>query len=178
MNDDEGVQDLSHGGCGGCTLGAASRREFLGDAVRAAAAALVALGAAPRGLRALEVGFASGERSAAASVSYATPTADGATIDRANEVILVRFEGSVYAFALSCPHQNTALRWDPSGARFQCPKHKSRYRLDGTFVSGRATRSMDRYAIRQGPGGVAVDLGTVYREDQDPAGWKAAVMRV
>ena len=58
----------------------------------------------------------------------------------------MRFQGVVYAFNLSCPHQNTALKWQPDDQRFQCPKHKSRYQPDGTFISGRATRGMDRLA--------------------------------
>jgi Rieske Fe-S protein len=69
-------------------------------------------------------------------------------IDKANQVILVRWQNAVYAFALSCPHQNQALRWDAKETRFQCPKHKSKYQPDGTFISGRATRAMDRYAVR------------------------------
>lgn len=91
-------------------------------------------------------------------------------------MILVRFEGHVYAFSLSCPHQNTALRWLPDDHRFQCPKHKSKYQPDGEFISGRATRGMDRFAIRRAGETVVVDLAVLHKQDTDAAGWNAALV--
>ena len=99
---------------------------------------------------------------------------DGATIDKKEQVILVRFQGVVYAFNLSCPHQNTALKWDAADQRFQCPKHKSKYQPDGTFISGRATRGMDRLAIRRDGETVVVNVDVMFEQDKDPAGWTAA----
>jgi nitrite reductase/ring-hydroxylating ferredoxin subunit len=110
--------------------------------------------------------------------SYPLPQQDGATIDRDAEVIIVRYQGKVYAFSLSCPHQHTALRWEPDNNRFQCPKHHSKYQPDGTFISGRATRSMDRFALRRDGGNVVVDLDKLYREDRDADDWKAALLAV
>ena len=66
------------------------------------------------------------------------------------------------------------LKWQPQDARFQCPKHKSKYQPDGTFISGRATRGMDRHAIRLQGSELIVDPTVVYREDKNPAGWKAS----
>jgi Rieske Fe-S protein len=106
--------------------------------------------------------------------AYALPAADGAVIDRDREVIVVRWQGRAFAFSLSCPHQRTMLRWQPAEARFQCPKHHSRYQPEGTFVSGRATRGMDRYAVRLEGNQLAVDLSRRIRQDQDPAAWTAA----
>jgi Rieske Fe-S protein len=83
-----------------------------------------------------------------------------------------------YAFALSCPHQNTALRWADAEHEFQCPKHHSKYQPDGTFITGRATRNMDRYAISRQGGNVVVDFDTLYRDDEDPKGWTAAAVRL
>ena len=60
----------------------------------------------------------------AGNPSYPT-RADGVQIDRAQEVILVRWQSAVYAFNLSCPHQHTALRWNQGDGQFQCPKHHS-----------------------------------------------------
>jgi Rieske Fe-S protein len=77
---------------------------------------------------------------------------------------------------LSCPHQNTALRWLDSDKRFQCSKHKSLYAVDGTFIEGRATRGMDRFAVRRDGNNVVVNLDKVFEEDQDAAGWKAAFL--
>ncbi len=84
----------------------------------------------------------------------------------------------MYAFALSCPHQNTALKWLKDEGRFQCPKHKSKYEPDGTFIEGRATRGMDRYVVRRDGAKVVVDLGKLIEQDKDGAGWSAAQVAV
>ncbi|MEO7964842.1 MAG: Rieske (2Fe-2S) protein, partial [Gemmatimonadaceae bacterium] len=110
----------------------------------------------------------------AKSVIYAIPATDGVQIDRENEVILVRFQSVGYAFALSCPHQNTALRWNEGAAQFQCPKHKSKYRPDGVFISGRATRAMDRFSVKRDGDKLVVDLDVLHEQDKDLSGWESA----
>jgi nitrite reductase/ring-hydroxylating ferredoxin subunit len=154
------------------------RRRFLRDAALAAAAALVALGGAPADAFARPLDLVGALSAHGSTRSYAIPASDGAQIDRDAEVILVRWESAVYAFALSCPHQNTALRWLASDGRFQCPKHKSKYRPDGTFISGRATRGMDRFAVTRSGEQVVVDLARLFEEDKDRTGWEAAVVRL
>ena len=84
----------------------------------------------------------------------------------------------MYAFALACPPQNTALRLAPSKLGFQCPKHHSKYQLDGAYISGRATRSMDRYAIRRQGTVLVVDVALYYESDSEPAQWAGAVITV
>ena len=161
-------------GCAGCTIG--NRRDFLLDALRAGAAALAAIGMAPTGADAMPLSWISALASRGEERSYPVPAADGVQIDKANEVILARSGKSVYAFGLACPHQNTVLRWDAAANRFQCPKHKSKYRADGSFIEGRATRSMDRYAVRLNGSSVSVDLDKLYQEDLDLAAWQHAVV--
>jgi Rieske Fe-S protein len=168
-------------GCVECPLG--SRRDFLRDAALIAAALTVASVGAPElataeRMRGLAVRFGEGRRTGVADVTYPIPADDGATIDTTNQVILVRFEGAVFAFNLSCPHQNTALRWNADEKMFQCPKHKSRYKPDGTFISGRATRGMDRLAIRRQDASVVVDVDSMFKQDEDRAGWDGAVVKV
>ena len=166
-----GMMDDPCAGCGG-------RREFLRDAAGLAAALMLSLGAGraaaqPMALRAVRALAVRG-----GTATYPIPTQDGATIDRDNEVIVARWSGRVYAFALSCPHQRTMLRWQEGEHRFQCPKHHSRYTPDGTFISGRATRGMDRYSLRREGGTVVVDLAALHRQDQDRAGWDGAFVAV
>jgi Rieske Fe-S protein len=108
--------------------------------------------------------------------TYPIPSSDGVHIDRDEDVILMRWENVVYAFSLACPHEHTALRWIDADKRFQCPRHKSRYEPDGTFISGRATRSMDRFAVRREDANIVVDFSILYRQDSDAAGWRAAVV--
>lgn len=154
------------------------RREFVLGMAAAAAAALAGLGALPTAALAHPVEMIGPATQAGDTRSYPIPTADGVAIDRGSEVILARWQGYVYAFSLACPHQNTALRWSERDGRFQCPRHKSKYSPDGSFISGRATRGMDRFAVRREEAMVVVDLGDLRRESDDRAAWAAAALRV
>ncbi|WP_373065082.1 ubiquinol-cytochrome c reductase iron-sulfur subunit [Gemmatimonas sp.] len=155
--------------CSDCS----ERRDFLRTALTGAAsiAALSALGPVTA-LAALAPRVGGG------SVRYALPAVDGVSIDGANEVILCRSNGDVFAFALSCPHQNTALKTMPRNAGFQCPRHKSKYLPNGTFVSGRATRNMDRLPITRDGAQIVVDPDIAFESDVDPAKWAAALVKV
>ena len=167
--------DMNNEHCEGCALGA-SRREFLRTGVAAALGALATLGAGSAA--ALPIDWINALGANGSTVSYPLPAADGVQIDKEHEVILVRWENAVYAFALSCPHQRTALRWIEEDTRFQCPKHKSKYRPDGTFISGRATRSMDRYTVQHEGGNIVVDLAELHKQDKDAAGWQSALVKL
>lgn len=162
--------------CDSCPI-VHTRRSFLRDAVTAALATVVTAGYA-RAASALEVTFVDALRSTGKLHTYAIPSADSVQIDKDNEVILVRWQNAVYAFNLSCPHQNTALRWDEGNKRFQCPKHKSLYQPSGEFISGRATRSMDRLGIKREGAAVVVDIDTMFRQDTEAAAWAAAVVKL
>ena len=150
--------------CGGCGQ---DRRAFIEQLGLIAAAALV--------LPLRTIAAASVE---AGEVRYALPTSDGAHIDREHQVILVRWQRAVYAFSLACPHQRTALRWRPDDARFQCPKHKSKYQPDGTFIEGRATRGMDRYAIARAGEHIVVNTATLFKQSDNPSGWQSAFIQL
>jgi len=152
------------------------RRDFLDRATVAVLGALVALGVAPARAGALSVRFGRAIWSRDEEHAYPIPATDGTNIDKDNQVILVRFEQKAYAFNLSCPHQNTALKWLRDEGRFQCPKHKSRYQPDGVFISGRATRNMDRLAVRREGDTIVVNVDKLYRSDQNAADWAAAVV--
>jgi nitrite reductase/ring-hydroxylating ferredoxin subunit len=152
----------------------ASRRDFLRDAASLVACAVVAPGHALR----FPVSLTAALRLLDGEAVYPIPSEDGATIDRDRKVILVRYQNRIYAFGLSCPHQNTALRLQEEQQRFQCPKHKSTFQLDGAFLSGRATRSMDRYPLRREGDTVVVDLSALLREDRDRERWVDAVVQL
>ena len=142
-----------------------SRRDFLG-------AFGIAVGAL-----AFPISWASALSRAGQTLSYALPAKDGAAIDNKEDVIIVRWQNIVYAFALSCPHQNTALRWREKDARFQCPKHKSKYQPDGTFISGRATRGMDRFPVKVSQNTVQVEKRLI-KQSEDHAAWDAAFAKI
>lgn len=155
-----------------------TRRRFLRDTFLTVASTLVALGASRAEAFGMPLELTSARSHSGTLRDYAIPAADGAQIDHENQVILVRWQGVAYAFNLACPHQNTALRWDDQDHGFRCPKHHSTYRPDGTFIDGRATRGMDRLAIRLDGSSIVVDLDTMYREDANPAEWNAAMIKL
>ncbi len=156
-----------------CGCGRIERREFLQDMGALAAAILVGLGASPSEARAAVVSTATGAGNGDGR-RYPLPTADGVTIDHDNDVIIARYQNRVYAFSLACPHQNTALRWLAAEGRFQCPRHQSKYQPDGTFISGRATRNMDRFAVKKDGNQVVVELNDLFQSDKQAAQWQAA----
>ncbi|HEX4932399.1 MAG TPA: Rieske (2Fe-2S) protein [Gemmatimonadaceae bacterium] len=144
----------------------------------AALAALATEGLLPDDGWALPVHDLAGRRVSPQETAYALPATDGVAIDKTEGVIVARYAGSVYAFALTCPHQNTALRWNEGSHEFQCPRHKSKYRPDGVFISGRATRAMDRFAVRRDGERLVVNLDRLYEQDGDAAGWGSARVAV
>jgi len=167
--------------CASCAVGRSAdqveRREFVLGALSSLAAALGAIGLAPSRAFASSVSFGSGV-GARTDKAYPIPAADGVVIDKGESVIIARFEDKVYAFSLACPHQNTALRWLAGPKRFQCPKHESKYRPSGEFIEGRATRGLDRFAVRRDGEQLQVNLDALYEEDKQAAEWKAAFVQL
>jgi Rieske Fe-S protein len=155
-----------------------ARRDFLRTTAGAIAGAMLAIGVPRRRAAALPITIVRALRREGGTVTYPLPAADGVSIDRDNQDILVRWQNVAYAFNLACPHQNTALEWDDADRRFQCPKHHSKYQPDGTFISGRATRAMDRLGIQLQGANLVVDLDAFYRQDKNPDQWTAAFVRV
>jgi hypothetical protein len=85
----------STGGCAGCTRAAvdpagSTRREFLRGAATALVGLVAVSGMAPADLAGLSIEWTEGRRSRSGTVSYPLPSDDGVTIDRENEIILVR----------------------------------------------------------------------------------------
>ena len=163
--------------CRHCPL--VGRRDFLRDASLAAVGILVGLGAGPSAVSGQPVLVAPlaahGEEK-----TYAIPPADGTQIDKDSGTILTRWQGKVYVYSLACPHQNTALRWYDKDHRFECPKHHSRFEPEGEYVkdSGRATRGLDRFAVRKDGNTVVANLDKMYQQDDNEADWTAAFITV
>lgn len=162
-------------GCpdGACPDGG-TRRQFLTVAGGCFAVALFGLAG---DAAALPVFFTDGVQNGAER-RYPIPPGDSVNIDRGAQLILARVQGQVFVFALSCPHQNAAVKWLAKDHRFQCTKHDSEYKPDGVYTSGHATRNLDRYVIRRDGDAVVVDLHRWIQSDKDPAGWAAAVIAV
>lgn len=156
-----------------------SRRGFLQATSGCVAAAIGAVALLPAELRALPVNMIDGTPvGSAAERSFVIPSADSVNIDRTISMILVRNQGKVFAFALSCPHERAAVKWIEKDSRFACTKHDSKYLPTGQYISGRATRNLDRFPIRKDAGNVVVNLDAVFHSDTDKAGWTAAEVAV
>ena len=160
--------------CDECPSGAASRREFL-QSVGYAGLAAALFGLSPEQASALPLTMEQGTGSGGER-RYPVPAGDGVNVDRSASVIVVRLSGHMYAFALSCPHENNAVKWVAKDKRFQCTKHDSQYSSEGVHTSGRATRNMDRYAIRRDGDAIAVNMHQWFQSDKDPAGWASATI--
>jgi nitrite reductase/ring-hydroxylating ferredoxin subunit len=157
-----------------CPASPASRREFLQSG------GCFGIAVAMRGLSAsraaaLPVVLTEGSQ-AGAERRYPIPPSDSVNVDHTAQLIVARLDGHVYVFALSCPHQNAAVKWLPNDHRFQCTKHDSRYQADGVHTAGRATRNLDRYVIRRDGESLVVDLHHWIQSDKDPSGWAAATI--
>ena len=168
------MEHLDRNDCAGCPVGGAmERRVFLRDAIAGALVAMGSLGVLAGRASAMPIAFARGTGTRV-DKTYTIPATDGVIIDKDESVIIARADGKLYAFSLACPHQNTAIRWEGPDHRFQCPKHHSRYRADGTFIEGRATRGLDRFSVKRDGDRAIVNLDLLYREDENAAQWAAA----
>ena len=177
-----GIKEIPDGeqnpACRDCAV--LDRRGFLRDASLAVASVLVALGAVPSRASAAPLEFITALGGGREDKSYPIPAKDGTQIDKDNQTIITRWQNKVYVFSLACPHQNTAIRWYEKEHQFECPKHHSRFEVDGIYLkdSGRATRNMDRFAVRKDGNNVVVNLDKLYQEDDDEAAWKAAFVAI
>jgi Rieske Fe-S protein len=164
--------------CEGCAL--VARRDFFREAGAAAVGILIALGATPARAVAAPIELVSALGGSGDEKTYAIPAKDGTQIDKDNATMITRWQGKVYVFSLACPHQNTMLRWSEKDNEFQCPKHHSRFEPTGTYVadSGRATRGLDRFAVRKDGNNVVANLDSLWQQDEDEAAWNAAFITV
>jgi Rieske Fe-S protein len=167
--------DQTHARCAACA-GADSRRDFLKQAAFAISGVLIGMAAGPAEAAALPVVEGQPLGASGADLTYPIPAADGATIDRDNGVIVVRFQGKVFAFNLSCPHENAAVRWKAAVNRFECSRHDSKYEPNGAYTSGRATRNMDRFPVKRIGDTIAVDVSRLIQSDTQKTQWEAAAI--
>jgi len=172
------VPETERESCRSCVV--LDRRNFLRDASLAVVSVLAALGAMPSVAAAAPLEFVTALGGGREDKSYPLPAKDGTQIDKDNQTIITRWQNKVYVFSLACPHQNTALRWYEKEHAFECPKHHSRFEVDGIYLkdSGRATRNMDRFAVRKDGNNVVVNLDKLYQQDEDEAAWKAAFVAI
>ena len=167
--------DANSPGCARCAS-RDDRRAFLRHAALLVTGAIAGVAGAATSAAALPARFGEPLGASGNDLTYAIPDADGATVDRDNGVIVVRSQGKVFAFNLSCPHENAAVRWKAAVSRFECSRHDSRYQPDGVYTSGRATRNMDRFVVRRNGNTLVVDVSRLIQSDTQKPQWEAAAI--
>ena len=156
-----------------------SRRAFLARATLASLGLTLGMAGIPADLLARAPGAIRATRARGAWHQYTVPTEDGVYVDAANDLLLARAGGQVYALSARCTHRgSTAVNWQPAAGQFQCPRHKATFGGDGTLRSGKPARGLDRFALRRNGTAIDVDTATIYQEDTDPVAWRAASVAV
>ncbi|MFQ6015307.1 MAG: ubiquinol-cytochrome c reductase iron-sulfur subunit [Anaerolineae bacterium] len=67
---------------------------------------------------------------------------------REGKFYVVRLESGVLALYQVCTHLGCLVPWQEITGRFECPCHGSKFEKDGTYISGPAPRSLDRFVVR------------------------------
>ena len=112
--------------------------------------------------------------------SYPVPAADGAQIDKDNGTILTRWQGNVYVYSLACPHQNTGAALVRQGQSVRVPEAPFALPAGRRIRQGqrRATRGLDRFAVRKDGNNVVANLDKMYKQDDNEADWTAAFITI
>lgn len=101
---------------------------------------------------------------------YAT---DGTISDKflkTNKMVVIRNDGKIYATSAICTHKSSQLRIN--GQELACPKHGSKFSINGTVTHGPAQNSLVRYEIKKNDAGhLIVNTNKPFRESHwdDPA---------
>jgi cytochrome b6-f complex iron-sulfur subunit len=70
---------------------------------------------------------------------------------------LVQSQAGLLALYKVCTHLDCLSSWNEQDGRFICPCHGSQFGADGTYLSGPAPRSLDRFVVRLvGPDGAVL----------------------
>ena len=166
---------FQNGPCAGCAQ-LDDRRAFLKHAAWLVAGAVAGVTGAAQSAAALPIGIGEPIAASGDELTYPIPAADGATIDRDNAVIVVRYQGQVFAFNLSCPHENAAVRWKAALNRFECSRHDSVYSPAGVYNGGRATRNMDRFPVKKNGSTLVVNVSRLIQSNTQKVEWDAAAV--
>jgi hypothetical protein len=154
-----------------CTACAVGRRDFLRDAMSAAAALAGLSAMAPRH----DLSAMSAPTTAEVKF-YQIPGGDYVAMYGDDGVILCRHDNIVYAFHMGCPDPNAGMyipvRTVPDNqgriVSLECPRHQVRFALNGRWQRGGGVPNLGRMRIwvsQENNNYVGVDTGDVIRGD-------------
>jgi cytochrome b6-f complex iron-sulfur subunit len=87
-------------------------------------------------------------------ISDLLTTAGAPQNNPAGKFWLVQNDKGVLALYKVCTHLDCLSSWNEQAGHFICPCHGSQFAADGTYISGPAPRSLDRFVVRLlGPDG-------------------------
>jgi Rieske Fe-S protein len=88
--------------------------------------------------------------------------ADGGELNAAGDPtfggFLTRDQGTLQAFAITCPHLGCSYAFDDGKRHFVCPCHGSEFALDGRVLHGPATSPLSHLTWQTGPGANEIDV--------------------
>jgi Rieske Fe-S protein len=71
---------------------------------------------------------------------------------------LTRDQGTLRAFAITCPHLGCSYAFDDGKRHFVCPCHGSEFALDGRVLHGPATSPLSHLTWQAGPGNNEIEV--------------------
>jgi nitrite reductase/ring-hydroxylating ferredoxin subunit len=123
-----------------------SRRVFLDTTAGGCALAiLAALGLDSNDALALPILLTSGQQNGN-ELRYPIPASDSVNVDHAAQVIVVRAQGHVFVFNLSCPHQNAAVKM--AAGRQSISVHETQLEVQARRRLHRRTRNTQHGSLR------------------------------
>ena len=151
-----------------------NRREFV--AAVACAACLCGMGGMEN-LLADDTTQPSTTLDAGAKSDYAKDGITTTWIGQPNRVIIIRHGGKIYASTSVCPHRQVTINEGADNNSFECPRHHSKFDIDGNVTQGPAKKALVRYAISVDANGhLIVDKSQKFTDTQwdDPASFVKA----
>ena len=76
---------------------------------------------------------------------------DGYSLDEAHRLYVIRQKDAFHVISAVCTHLGCNVQWKDT--EFDCPCHGSRFRPDGTVISGPAPRPLEWFATTVSPDG-------------------------
>ncbi len=79
--------------------------------------------------------------------TFPPPDGDPIPLNEGKFWLVRTADNEILALYRVCTHLGCLYNWQPSEHKFICPCHGTQYQLNGTYITGPAPRSADRFVI-------------------------------